>query len=582
MGITGKSSELRGAVADLRPYWVRAGWFSLVASLLVLMPSWYMLEVYDRVVNSRSAMTLAMVTFLAVGAYVVMEVLEWARAQIMFAAGVVLDENLRGRLFVAIFAMNLRRQPGGTTQPMTDLRTLREFLHSPVMLGLMEVPTSLVFLVLIFLINPLLGWVTVGAAVLQVLVGWLNERCTQPPLSEANQFAIQAQQYVDGTLLNAQVIESMGMVHDIHRCWMTRQQQFLSLQALASDRAGGYQAISKMLQYTVSSALLGLSCWLLLRNELRGGAAMLIISGIFGGRVLAPFVQAITQWRTVVNVREAWVRLDKLLVAMPAKAPTMPLPAPKGFLQVQSLSAAAPNSNQPILKNLSFALGPGDVLAVVGPSAAGKTTLARMLVGVWPALGGKVRLDGADVFAWDKSELGSHVGYLPQGVELFDGTLAENIARFGVVDMTRVRAAAQAVGLHELIMAMPLGYDSPVGIEGAILSGGQRQRVGLARAIYGDPVLVVLDEPNSSLDEAGETALTNAIRGLKAIGSTCVVMTHRTAVLAVADKMLVLSEGQLRAFGLRDEVLAALHKASKDAAPGAQFGPHQMALAGVK
>lgn len=582
MGIKGKSSELHQAVADLRPYWVRAGWFSLVASLLVLMPSWYMLEVYDRVVNSRSVTTLAMVTLLVLGAYAVMEVLEWVRAQIMFAAGVVLDDKLRHRLFAAIFAMNLRRLPGGTTQPMSDLRTLREFLHSPVILGLMEVPTSLVFLFLIFLINPVLGWVTVGAALLQVVVGWLNERSTQPPLSEANQFAIQAQQYADGALRNAQVIESMGMMHDIHRRWMTRQHKFLSLQAFASERAGGYQAVSKLLQYTVSSALLGLSCWLLLRNELRGGAAMLIISGIFGGRVLAPFVQAITQWRTVVNVREAWVRLDQLLAAMPSKAPTMPLPVPKGFLQVQTLSAAAPNSNQPILKNLTFALEPGDVLAVVGPSAAGKTTLARLLVGVWPALVGKVRLDGADVFAWNKSELGPHVGYLPQGVELFEGTLAENIARFGVVDMTKVRAAAQAVGLHEQIMSMPCAYHSPVGREGHILSGGQRQRVGLARAIYGDPVLVVLDEPNSSLDEAGETALATAIRGLKAIGTTCVVMTHRTPVLAVADKMLVMSEGQLRAFGPRDDVLAALHKASKEAAPTAQSGPHQMALAGVK
>lgn len=374
-----------------------------------------------------------------------------------------------------------------------------------------------------------------------------------------------AQQYADSTLRNAQVIESMGMVRNIHGRWMEKQKDFLSFQALASDRAGGYQAVSKLLQNTVGSMLLGLSCWLLLRNELNGGAAMLIISGILGGRVLAPLVQTVTQWRSVVNVREAWGRLDQLLSAMPPKAPAMSLPAPKGFLQVEGVTASAPNSALPIVKHLSFELKPGEVLAVVGPSAAGKTTLARLLVGVWPATNGKVRLDGSDVFTWDKSELGPHIGYLPQGVELFDGTLADNIARFGDVDMSKVKAAAAAVGLHDWIMNLPMGYDSPVGAEGAILSGGQRQRVGLARAIYGDPVFVVLDEPNSSLDDAGDAALAGAIKGLKAIGTTFVVMTHRTSVLAVADKMLVMSDGQIQAFGPRAEVLDALNKAAQQA-----------------
>jgi ATP-binding cassette subfamily C exporter for protease/lipase len=565
MNIKKPPSEVQLALSELRPYFVQAGWFSLFSGLLVLMPSWYMLEVYDRVVNSGSAMTLGMLTVLVIGAYIVMEILEWARAEVMHEGGLQLEAKLRVRLFDAIFEANLRRMPGGTIQVMNDLRTLRDFLHSPVLLGLMETPVSLVFLVLIFLINPLLGWVTMAAAVLQVLVGWLNERSTQPPLTMANRTAIQAQVYADGTLRNAQVIESMGMVRDIHRKWMVKQREFLGLQAIASDYAGVFQSASKFLQNTVSSALLGLSCWLLLHNELRGGAAMLIISGILGGRVLAPLVQVVTQWRGVVNVRDAWGRLEQLLGSIPPKPRGMALPAPKGFLHVENVVAAAPNTQVPILKGVNFGLMPGEVLAVVGPSASGKTTLARLLIGSWPANSGKVRLDGADMFTWDKSELGPHIGYLPQGVELFDGSIAENIARFGELNMTQVRAAATAVGLHETIMQLAQGYESPVGSDGAMLSGGQRQRVGLARAIYGDPVFIVLDEPNSSLDEAGDAALSSAIMGLKARGTTFVVMTHRTSVLAVADKMLLLREGQQQAFGPRDDVIAAINKANAQA-----------------
>ena len=301
---------------------------------------------------------------------------------------------------------------------------------------------------------------------------------------------------------------------------------------------------------------------------------MMIVASILGGRVLAPLVQIITQWRTVVNVRDAWQRLDSLLTTVQAKPKPMALPAPRGMLQVETLVAGAPGGATAIIKNAAFSLLPGEVLAVVGPSASGKTTLARLLVGLWPAASGKVRLDGVDVFTWDKSELGPYVGYLPQGVELIDGTLAENIARFGEVEPAKVKEAARAVDLHDFIMSLPQGYDSPVGREGARLSGGQRQRVALARAIYGDPVLVVLDEPNSSLDEVGDAALASAIVELKARGTTFVVMTHRTSVLAVADKMLVLQDGVMQAFGPRDEVLAALKKANeKAAAPPASPSP---------
>ena len=571
MNLKQKPSELREAIASLRPFFVRSGWFSLVCSLLVLAPSGYMLEVYDRVVNSRNHTTLVMLTLLVLGAYMVMELLEWARSEVMRAASVELDRRLSGRIFSAIFEANLRRLPGGTQQPLHDFRLVRDFLYSPVLLALLESPISLVMMVLLFLISPVLGWSALVFAVVQTFVAWLNERSTKPPLMQANRAAIEAQQYADNTLRNAEVIESMGMLRDTHRRWLGKQRDFLDLQALASERAGGFQAVSKLLQTTLSSMLLGLGAWLLLHNQLSGGGGMIIVASILGGRMLAPLVQVVSQWQSVVNVRDAWSRVEQLLEAVPAQPRSMALPAPRGALHVEQLVAGAPGNPALILRGVQFALAPGEVLAVVGPSAAGKTTLARLLVGLWPAQGGKVRLDGADIHTWDKAELGVHLGYLPQGVELFEGTLAENIARFAQVEPAKVEAAARAVGLHEFILSLPQGYDSPVGPEGARLSGGQRQRVGLARALYGDPVFVVLDEPNSSLDEEGDAALARAIQEGKARGTTFVVMTHRTSVLGVADKMLVLRDGMQQAFGPRDEVLATLQQAKQQpAAPAAR------------
>jgi ATP-binding cassette subfamily C exporter for protease/lipase len=563
------TGELRKAVAALRPHFLQAAAFSLFASLLILAPSGYMLEVYGRVVNSRSHLTLAMLTLLVLAAYCLMEVLDWARTEIMYEAGQKLDQAIRYRVFDAMFEASLKREPGGNIQPMGDVRILREFLYSPPLLALMEAPISLVLMAMMYAISPLLGWSAVVGAVIQVGVAWLNDSTTRPSLVIANRSAVAAQHYADGCLRNAQVIASMGMLCDVHRRWMGIQREFLSLQALASERAGAWQAITKFLQVTMSSLLLGLGAWLLLNNQLNGGAGMMIVGSILGGRVLAPLVQMVTHWRAVVGARDAWQRLDGLLVAIPPKALAMALPAPKGFLQVESLVAGAPGSqgnSTPIVRNIAFSLQPGEVLGVIGPSAAGKTTLARLIVGLWPAAGGKVRLDGADIFAWDKDELGPHLGYLPQEIELTDGTLAENIARFGEVRPAKVRAAALAVDLHGFIMSLPLGYDTPVGRDGCVLSGGQRQRVALARALYGDPVLVVLDEPNSSLDEAGDAALVSAILDRKSHGTTFVVMTHRASVLTAADKLLVMRDGAMQAFGPCADVLNAMKQASAQAA----------------
>jgi ATP-binding cassette subfamily C exporter for protease/lipase len=562
-------SELSQALEPLHPEIYRAIGYSLLISFLALSPTVYMLEVYDRVVNSRSEATLLMLTLMVVLAYAVMELLEKVRAALMRASGVRLDEKLSKRVYDAMFMGYLKRQAGGNMQVLNDLKQVREFLANPALMAVMEAPFAVVTLALIFAISPLLGVISVLGGIAQVAITWMNERAVRKPLNEANRAALGAQQYADASLRNVQVMESMGMLDVMHSHWQKRQKEFLTFQAQASDGAGLWTAISKLLQQIMSSLLLGLSAWLMLNNSLNGGPGMMIIASVLGGRVLAPLSQLVAQWNAVVNVRSSWTRLEGLLDQVPPKAVAMALPAPKGNLTVEGLVAGAPSQQMSILRGVQFDLLPGEVLAVVGPSASGKTTLARLLVGLWPAISGKVRLDGADVFTWDKSELGPYLGYLPQGVELLEGSLAENIARFGEVDMAQVEAAARLVGLHELIMSMPQAYNSPIGRDGAMLSGGQRQRVGLARALYGKPVFVVLDEPNSSLDEAGDLALANAIAALKQLGTTFVVMTHRTSVLGVVDKMLIMRDGAQQAFGPLDEVLAALQKTQQPASVAA-------------
>jgi ATP-binding cassette subfamily C exporter for protease/lipase len=353
------------------------------------------------------------------------------------------------------------------------------------------------------------------------------------------------------------------MLGAVRQRWNDTQRKAVGLQARASLAGGGWQAGAKLLQNLVGSALLGLACLLLLKNELNGGGAMLVIAGIFGGRALAPFVQIVTHWRSIVMTQDAWRRLGRVLKSQSPPPPAMPLPPPKGTLTVQHVSASAPGQAALVLRDIHFALQPGEVLAVIGPSGAGKSSLGRVLLGLWPPSAGKVRLDGVDIHQWAKEELGPHLGYLPQGVSLIEGTLADNIARFSTPDPDRLQVAIEAAGLHDLVVSLPEGLDTPLGTDGARLSGGQRQRIGLARAIYGRPAFVVLDEPNSSLDEAGDQALTQLIDSRRRQGTTFVVMTHRTSILSVADKILLLVDGQQQAFGPRDEVLAAIRQANE-------------------
>ena len=549
----------------------KAIWYSLLIGVLSMGPTLFMLEVYDRVVNSRSVITLVMLILIVVGSYIVMELLELVRHDFLQQVALRLDQKFRNKLFNIAFEANLRRLAGGTIQSFNDLKTIREFIPSGAVMAILDAPMALIFLLIVFVVSPWLGVLALMGAMVQVWIAYQTERKTMPVLTEANRGAIDAQNYANGVLRSPQVIESMGMLSNIHKRWMVKQRRFLQLQAMASDTGGLNNAASKLIQTLQGSLLLGAACWLTLKGQMLGGGGMMIVASTLGGMVLKPLVQLVAQWRMVVNARDALQRLEGLVGFFPDKPASMPLPPPKGVLTVEALVAGAPNSPVAILKGVSFAVMPGECVMVIGPSASGKTTLARLIMGLWPASNGKVRLDGADVFNWNKTELGPYIGYLPQTVELFDGTLAENISRFGVLDKEEVVRVIEQVGLQEVVAQLPEGLSTRIGEEGAVLSGGQRQRVALARAIYGKPKLIVLDEPNSSLDEAGEQALLQTLASLKLQGATLLVITHRTSVLPQADKLLMLRDGQVAMFGQRDEVLQALQKAQTDASGSGQL-----------
>jgi ATP-binding cassette subfamily C exporter for protease/lipase len=538
--------------------------FSFFSNLLMLVPAIYMLQVYDRVLASRNETTLAMLTLIACGLFVLMAALDALRAFVLVRVGARLDMNLNQRVFTAVFERSLRVAGSNAGQALYDLTTVRQTLTGPAIVALMDAPWMPIYLAVIFVFHPGLGLFGLFGAILLIALAWLNQRLSQPPLEEAQKLSMQAGNAATNNLRNAEVIEAMGMLPAIRKRWFALHERFLQKQALASDRAGLLGAITKTVRIAMQSLVLGYGALLTIDGQITAG--MMIAASILVGRALAPVEMLIANWKQLVSGRSAYDRLTELLQVFPARKAGMPLPKPEGEVLVEGAGTAAPGSTALILRNLSFAIRRGDVVAVIGPSASGKSSLARMLVGVWPAVGGKVRLDGADVYQWNKDELGPSIGYLPQDIELFDGTIAENIARFGEVDGQKVIDAATRTGMHEQILRLPKGYDTPLGEAGTALSAGQRQRIGLARALYGDPSLIVLDEPNSNLDDAGEAALVKAVEDLKARGKTVVLITHRMNALAVVDKILVMMEGTVKMYGPRDQVLAAL-------APGQQARP---------
>lgn len=553
--------ELYQALWMLRRNFYAAGVFSFFINMLLLVPAIYMLQTYDRVLSSRNEMTLWMLTLIVVLLFALLAGLEWVRSRLLVRAGVQMEDALNTRVFTAAFEANLRRAGRNPAQALSDLTNLRQFITGNGLFAFFDAPWTPIYLAVIFFLHPMLGWFSVFGAIILIGLTLATEMATRKPLGEANMMAIRANQNAENNLANAEAIEAMGMLPDLRRRWQSMHRTHLALQALASDRAGLISAITKFVRLTQQSLILGIGAYFVIRGEMTPGG--MIAASILMGRALAPVEQLIANWRGFVSTRGAYGRLGDLLQSFPARQVSMPLPPPRGEVLAENLVAVPPGAPAPVLKGINFSMSPGEVLVVVGPSASGKSTLARMLVGLWPPYAGKVRLDGADVYHWNKTELGPSVGYLPQDIELFEGTVAENIARFGEPDPEKIIAAAQKAGVHDMVLRFPMGYDAPIGPGGGVLSGGQRQRIALARALYGDPALIVLDEPNSNLDDAGETALVQAVRTLKAAGKTVLIITHRVNIIGIADRLMVLGEGMIQLLGPAKEVLAKLTNAAR-------------------
>ena len=552
-------SALHQALAACRSSFFSAGFFSLFINLLLLVPAIYMLQVYDRVLTSNSDSTLLMLTLITLFLFMVMGGLEWVRSQILIVAGTRIDRLLGARVFDSVFAQTLAS--GGrvaTAQPLGDLLQLRQFLTGPGLFAFFDAPWLPIYIAVMFLFHPAFGVLAiVSGMVLLGLTIW-NDLSTRDDLNEASRHALESSNHTQRNLRNAEVIEAMGMLPRMRERWQERQDMLLALQSRASRKAGLITAGSKTFRMAIQSLALGLGAYLAIRREITPG--IVIAGAILLGRALAPLDLLINTWRGFLSAREAYGRLDALLRAIPLRASPMPLPAPLGELSLEKLVITPPGAPAPVLKGISLLIEPGTLLAVIGPSAAGKSTLARAMLGIYRPSAGAVRLDGAELDQWDREALGRHVGYLPQDVELLDGSISENIARFGEVDASKVVAAAQAVGVHSMILRLPEGYDTR--LVGNVLSAGQRQRIGIARALYGEPRLIVLDEPNSNLDTDGDMALATTLAGLKRAGHTVVVVTHRNNVLSQADKILLMAEGQIAVYGDRDKVIATLQQAA--------------------
>tara|TARA_Y100001951_G_scaffold28503_1_gene22261 strand:+ start:2713 stop:4461 length:1749 start_codon:yes stop_codon:yes gene_type:complete len=552
-------NSLKAALKACKGSFISVGFFSFFVNMLMLVPSFYMLQVYGRVVTSGSITTLVMLTLIMTVLMATMGSLEWTRSRIMVRLSTKLDVMLSRDVYRASFKRAL--DSGGmdaSAQPLNDLTGLRQFLTGNGLFAFFDTPWLPVYIGVMFLFHPWYGWIAIASALILLCLAAVNEKLTGKAIAEANKQNIAASLYTTKNLRNAEVIESMGMLNTLMERWGARQKKVLALQSNASDKGGMITSLSKTFRMLVQSLILGVGAYLAVKQEITPG--LMIAGSILLGRALAPIDLMIGSWKGFISARSQYERLNEILDKQQAEPQRMSLPAPQGNVLVENLVVSAPGSKTPILKNISFAVQAGSVVGIIGPSASGKSTLARALLGVWAPQHGVVRLDGADINNWDKRELGPHVGYLPQDIELFEGTVSENIARFGEISSEKVIQAARTAGVHEMILQLPDGYDTVIGSDGVNLSGGQRQRVGLARAIYGAPRLIILDEPNSNLDEVGERALAQAIQEIKATGATIFIITHRTSILSQLDRLLVLNGGAIGLYGPRELVMAELNK----------------------
>ncbi|MFE1599239.1 type I secretion system permease/ATPase [Methylobacterium sp. ID0610] len=551
---SGASSTLQNGIRSMRPMLATAFIFSFFINILLFVSPLYMLQIYDRVLSSRNEATLFGITLIAAFALAVYAVLEMLRSRILVRSGMVFDQRIAGPIYDALHRSLLRRPATGQETALRDVETLREFLTGSGLLAFCDAPWTPIFLLACFVLHPWFGWMAVAGGSVILGLTLVNEVATRRALDAAGRASAAAGQQARASVRNADVVRSMGMHAALRALWRRRHDEVLLLQAHASDRASMIVATTKFVRTFLQTMILGLGAYLAIHREISAGS--MIAASIIIGRALAPIELMIANWKGFTAARASYRRLADLVSVAGSEPHRMDLPRPQGRIEAENVVVAAPGSTAPILHGVSLRLEPGSVVGVIGPSAAGKSTLARALTGVWPLLGGTVRIDGSELGHWDPQALGRHVGYLPQDVELFDGTVAQNIARFAVEDEAAIIAVAQRAGCHALIQGLPDGYNTRIGPGGHGLSGGQRQRIALARAMYGNPSLVVLDEPNASLDQAGEAALMDAVSELRRQGATVVLVTHKLSILAEADHVLVMNGGCVQAFGTAEQILA--------------------------
>lgn len=553
---------MKSFLKEWRPYLTFGAFFSMFINLLQLTFPIYMMAIYDKVLSSYSMPTLISLTVGAVLAMIIMATLEFIRSRLLVRCGVAIDQALSRTVLNEV----LRRAAISGAPPnqasLRDVNVLRNFFAGNAIFTLFDIPWTPIFLGVIYLFHPLMGMVATAGAVLLVVFAVVNELVTRKPLEAANIVSNHANNFISAAARNSHSVASMGMLDGVAARWQELNDSVTKLQTQSSRHAGLIQSLSSWLRQSMQVFIYGVGAWLTLNGDATPG--VMIASSIVMGRALAPVQMGIGSWKSMIEARGAWQRLDQLFGGQ-AKSDKMDLPAPTGQMIVEGASFQIKGTR--ILSNVSFSLEPGESMGIVGPSGAGKSTLCRLLLGLWPAAAGSVRLDGADIYDWDNEKLGPYIGYLPQDVELFAVTIAENIARMGTVDSEKVVAAAKMAQVHDLILKMPDGYDTRIGDGGLVLSGGQRQRIGLARVLYGNPKLVVLDEPDSNLDDEGEKALLESWQHLKKIGSTLIVVSHKPSLLSGVDKVLVLKEGQVAMFGPRDQVFKTLLQQRQTAPP---------------
>jgi ATP-binding cassette subfamily C protein EexD len=561
-------SELKKSLLSAKKSFIMVGLFSMFINILMLVPPLYMLQLYDRVLGSRSQDTLIMLTLIVVVLFITMGLLEVVRSRVLVRVGNKLDSMLSQRIFDSLFELE-RKAPGrSSSMPLNDLTQVRQFMTGNGLFAFFDAPWMPIYIIVLFIFHPAFGFFAIFAAIVLVGITVANEYSTKEKLAEANNLSRASTIYVDSNIRNAEVVNAMGMRNNISKIWADKYYGFLNAQNIASDSAGVWSNLSKSLRVMFQSLILGLGAYLAINMEVTPG--MMIAASIIMGRALAPLDLIIGSWKGFSSARSSYERIEGLLNDFPKDKEYMQLPAPKGEITLENVVVIPPSGTVPSLKGISMKIEKGDVVGIIGPSAAGKSSLARVMLGLWPLSNGVARIDKADISQWDREDLGKYVGYLPQDIELFEGTVSQNIARFGEVEPEKVVEAASKAGVHEMILKLNEGYDTKIGPGGASLSGGQRQRIGLARALYNNPVFVVLDEPNSNLDDVGEAALVEAIKTLRAGGTTVVIITHRTNVLQATNKLALINNGVLELYGNTNDVLNAIAQKQQAAAGQAQ------------